>query len=849
MNGQKILFGKGGKTEMKRSYSLLIAVMMALVMVMSMSVTAFAYTAIEDDGDRTNVKPGEMGVVYSNQGMLRTIDDGTSVQDNGDGTVTVTVQSSKSKTWGKITKLALIEQTATAAQKDEAAAGVVFEDDTFYEDKSVSRKFTFTIPKTDVGKMIPICRYQEGAWKDFTKQAYYIVEKLPGELTPEKADGVMMTISAATRRKVDDGYEVDIVMDSIAYSKVFKGYASVANKDDTGAVEINVDKEKEKSTVTLKFDKLNEDTVFAFKGTKYYNRTLKVTNDKLIYGTTQISLDQFDDMTLEEALARAKDDTSVDTVNALIEAIQSQKRDKNTDKYCTIAKAYYDALSSRDKKQLEDPDYFGLDTGDASKDDPLNTLPDQERELLVVSFGTSYNESRVLTIGAIEKALQKAYPAFAVRRAFTAQIIINHVQSRDGEKIDNVKQAMDKAVEAGVKKLVVQPTHLMSGKEYDELKEEIDEYNDKIKISYAKPLLNSDSDKATVAKAMVEETVKLSDYKSLEEAEKDNCAFVFMGHGTAHEAAATYDAMQDKFEELGYKNVIVGTVEGIPEDTSLPAVKAAIDAKGFKKVILRPMMVVAGDHANNDMAGDWAEALAKGGEVEVEGEDKPVDIGKGLGEDNVTSQIHGLGEIVPVQMLYVKHTGAVVNNLLVYEINEQILRAAKNKDIIGVYDMLLKYFDEYRELADEVVADLRKGDTTKLEEYGRMLDEFIALGNKYAVKLQEMPEVKAAVEKALDKAEILRDIIDKYLGEPDPENPPSWDDVVEALKAAQADLEDALIDLAKEVSQELLKEATETAIEKAKDWAHDAGFTDEDIEEFIEQAKLIAAIVAEYAEM
>jgi cobalamin biosynthesis Co2+ chelatase CbiK len=358
---------------------------------------------------------------------------------------------------------------------------------------------------------------------------------------------------------------------------------------------------------------------------------------------------------------------------ALIDAIYVQEYTDDTYAQCEAAKKAWDALTDEQKEQVEgefaDPDYFGRDTGDASKDDPLNQDEIGENELLVVSFGTSFNESRAEDIGGIEKALQEANPDWSVRRAFTAQIIINHVYARDGEKIDNVDQALQRAVDNGVKNLVVQPTHLMHGAEYDELITALDNYKDKFDtVKVAEPLLGTvgedatviNADKEATAKAVVAEAVAVSDYDSLDAAAADGTAFVFMGHGTSHEANITYDQMQEQMKQLGYKNVFIGTVEGNPEDTAFPAVKKAVEDAGYTKVILRPLMVVAGDHANNDMAGDeegaWYYGMVNGGEFEVEGADKPVDTGAGLGADNVSCQIEGLGRIADIQKIYVAHT-------------------------------------------------------------------------------------------------------------------------------------------------------------------------------------------------
>ena len=378
--------------------------------------------------------------------------------------------------------------------------------------------------------------------------------------------------------------------------------------------------------------------------------------------------------------AAPEEETAADPVAecaALIDAIYVQEYTEDTYAQCEAAKAAWDALTDEQKEQVEgeeaSPDYFGRDTGDASKDDPLNQDDIGENELLVVSFGTSFNDSRAEDIGGIEKALQEANPDWSVRRAFTAQIIINHVYARDGEKIDNVDQALQRAVDNGVKNLVVQPTHLMHGAEYDELIAALENYKDKFEtVKVAEPLLGTvgedatvvNADKEAVAQAVVAQAVSESGSDSLEAAAAEGTAFVFLGHGTSHQAAVTYDQMQEQMKQLGYSNVFVGTVEGKPEDTAFPAVKKALEDAGYKKVILRPLMVVAGDHANNDMAGDeegsWYYGFVNGGEFEVEGADEAVDTGAGLGADNVSCQIAGLGRIEGVQKLYVEHTAAAM---------------------------------------------------------------------------------------------------------------------------------------------------------------------------------------------
>ncbi|MEE8837267.1 MAG: sirohydrochlorin cobaltochelatase [Eubacteriales bacterium] len=358
----------------------------------------------------------------------------------------------------------------------------------------------------------------------------------------------------------------------------------------------------------------------------------------------------------------SSDQAKADHVADLIDAIYVQERTDDTDAQCEEAKKAWDALTDAQKALVQgeyaDPDYFGRDTGDASADDPLNEDGIGENELLVVSFGTSFNDSRVKDIGGVEKALQTAYPDWSVRRAFTAQIIINHVQARDGEKIDNMDQALERAVDNGVKNLVVQPTHLMHGAEYDELTEAVNNYADKFdSVKVAEPLLGEvgddtttvNEDKKNVAEAITNTAVKTAGYDSLDDAASDGTAFVFMGHGTSHEAAITYDQMQSQVEDLGYKNVFIGTVEGKPADTECQAVIGKVKDAGYKKVILRPLMVVAGDHANNDMAGEddpdsWISQFKASGNF-----------------DSVDAQIAGLGEIPEIQQIYVSHTGDAIN--------------------------------------------------------------------------------------------------------------------------------------------------------------------------------------------
>ena len=282
-------------------------------------------------------------------------------------------------------------------------------------------------------------------------------------------------------------------------------------------------------------------------------------------------------------------------------------------------------------------DEENYETGDASLDDPRNGDEIGEKELLVVSFGTSFNDSRRLTIGAVEGALEKAFPEYSVRRGFTSQIIIDHVAKRDGEIIDNMQEALDRAVNNGVKTLVVQPTHLMNGLEYEEMSDAIAQYSDAFEqVSIGQPLLTSDEDFQAVAKAITEATADYDDGET---------AIVFMGHGTEAESNGVYAKMQQVLTDGGYAHYYVGTVEATP---SVEDVLAAVKQGSYKRVVLRPLMVVAGDHANNDMAGDedgsWKTTFEKAGY-------------------EVVCEVEGLGALEAVQQLYVEHAQAAVDAL------------------------------------------------------------------------------------------------------------------------------------------------------------------------------------------
>ena len=305
-----------------------------------------------------------------------------------------------------------------------------------------------------------------------------------------------------------------------------------------------------------------------------------------------------------------------------------QQAEENTD---TTAET-----STGEQAEQTDPDE-NYDTGDASLDDPLNQDDIGENELLVISFGTSYNDNRRLTIGAIEKAMQEAFPDYSVRRGFTSQIIIDHVKDRDGEVIDNVGEALDRAVENGVKNLVVQPTHLMNGLEYNDLVNEIAQYSDAFEnVAIGEPLLTSDADFQVVADAIVEATAEYDDGET---------AICFMGHGTEADSNSVYAKMQQVLTDGGHTNYFVGTVEASP---SLDDVLALVQAGNYKKVVLRPLMIVAGDHANNDMAGDeegtWKTAFEDAGY-------------------EVTTVVEGLGQLEAIQDLLVQHAQAAVATL------------------------------------------------------------------------------------------------------------------------------------------------------------------------------------------
>jgi sirohydrochlorin cobaltochelatase len=257
--------------------------------------------------------------------------------------------------------------------------------------------------------------------------------------------------------------------------------------------------------------------------------------------------------------------------------------------------------------------------------------------VLVVSFGTSYNDSRTNTIGAIEKAIAAAYPNYEQRRAFTSQIIIDKLRKRDGTGIDTITDALNRLKADGVQELVVQPTHIMNGREYDEMREAIKPFEHHFThISYGLPLLITDADYAEVVTIITDDTKQYA---------AEDTAVVFMGHGTEHESNAAYSKLDALLKARGFSRYVIGTVEAAP---SLDDVIAQLDTLGVKNVVLLPFMIVAGDHANNDMAGEEEDSW------------KSILESKGY---TVQALLRGLGEYPGIQAMFVRHAGEAIGNL------------------------------------------------------------------------------------------------------------------------------------------------------------------------------------------
>ena len=334
--------------------------------------------------------------------------------------------------------------------------------------------------------------------------------------------------------------------------------------------------------------------------------------------------------------------------------------------------------------------------------------------ILAVSFGTSYNESRDLTIGAVEAALQQAFPDYEVRRAFTSQIIIDKLKERDNLEIDNVTQAMDRLVNDGVKEVLIQPTHVMPGFEYDDVVKEVSAYTDKFeKLIIGKPLLTTNEDYDRLVTALADKTSALA---------AEDAAVVFMGHGTEHAANATYGRMQKRFDALGYKNYFVGTVEATP---TLEDVIALCKDAGVKKVSLLPMMVVAGDHANNDMAGDeegsWKTEFEKAG-------------------FEVSCVLEGMGQYPAVQQMYVDHAAAALEGqkpvLLAVSFGTSF-NDSREVTIGAVEEALQEANPDYevrRAFTSQIIIDkLAERDGLEIDNVTEAMDRLVAEGVKEVV--------------------------------------------------------------------------------------------------------------------
>ncbi len=260
-----------------------------------------------------------------------------------------------------------------------------------------------------------------------------------------------------------------------------------------------------------------------------------------------------------------------------------------------------------------------------------------KKALLIVSFGTSHKETREKTIGEIERFISRAYPDRELRRAFTSSIIMKVLKTRDHMHVDNVREAMERLAEDGFKDVLVQPTHIINGEEYEKMMEQIMPFKNSFDaISVGKALLTSSRDYDEVCKAIMAEVPELDQKKNADQAAKT--ALVLMGHGTGHFSDAAYAALDYRFKALGYENVFVGTVEGYPE---VSLVLKQVKDYAPDEVVLMPLMVVAGDHAVNDMAGEQ--------------EDSWKVLFKNAGY-KVTCILRGIGEFTGIQKMYLDHT-------------------------------------------------------------------------------------------------------------------------------------------------------------------------------------------------
>ena len=326
-------------------------------------------------------------------------------------------------------------------------------------------------------------------------------------------------------------------------------------------------------------------------------------------------------------------ETSAETASETVQAEDTQAEEAQASEETSAEETA--AEETVEEEDAEDEENYN--TGDASLDNVRNQDEIGENELLAVSFGTSFNDSRRLTIGAIENDLETAFPDYSVRRGFTANIVIDHVQRRDGILIDDLNAALRRAADNGVKNLVIQPTHLMNGLEYDEIVDTAANYSDAFdKVVFGAPLLTSDDDFDRVAKAITDWTSEYDDGET---------AICFMGHGTEADSNSVYSKMQDTLTNMGFANYYVGTVEATP---SLDDVLAKVKEGNYKRVVLEPLMVVAGDHANNDMAGD------------EDGSWKTTFENEGY---EVVCLLRGLGENEAIRQIYVDHAQAAIDSL------------------------------------------------------------------------------------------------------------------------------------------------------------------------------------------
>ncbi len=238
-----------------------------------------------------------------------------------------------------------------------------------------------------------------------------------------------------------------------------------------------------------------------------------------------------------------------------------------------------------------------------------------KKGILVVSFGTSHLDTMKKTIDVIEDEIRNLFPDSSVYRAFTSQMIIRKLKRTENLTVDTVAEALNRMAEDGIEDVIVQPTHIINGIENDRMMEDLMEHMSLFRrIRVGKPLLSSVDDYKKSIHAVMAQT----------ELQPDEM-LVLMGHGTDHHANSAYPTLEYTFHALGYNQVLVGTVESFPE---LKNVMAKLEISEKKKVALMPFMLVAGDHAKNDMAGDedsWKSELEEAGyEVRV--------IMKGLGE-------------------------------------------------------------------------------------------------------------------------------------------------------------------------------------------------------------------------